>query len=162
MPELVRMRRGALRRLTEGERARAREIFSAGLDPGRVRLLSQPISWFNRAFVASGRLIVWPWAAAAADFTGERTPLRLQATFVHELTHVWQAQQGTNLLFAKLACGDGPGTYAYEINDACRFTDLNIEQQAMAVEHAFLARHGAKTPYPENTYAAFLPDWLHS
>ncbi|HYD46127.1 MAG TPA: hypothetical protein VEA79_12750, partial [Phenylobacterium sp.] len=121
---------------------------------------AQPISWWRRAFVASGRLIVWPWAAAAADFTAETTPLRLQATFVHELVHVWQAQQGVNLLFAKLACGDGPAAYAYEITDGCRFSDLNIEQQAMAVEHAFLARRGARTPYPETAYAAFLPDWL--
>ena len=154
------MRRGSLRRLTAGEQARVREIFGLSLDAARVRLYAQPISWWRRAFVASGRLIVWPWAAAAADFTAETTPLRLQATFVHELVHVWQAQQGVNLIFAKLACGDGPAAYAYEITDGCRFSDLNIEQQAMAVEHAFLARRGAPAPYPETAYAAFLPDWL--
>jgi len=160
MSQLARMRRGSLRRLTAGEQARVREIFGRSLDPERVRIYAQPISWWRRAFVASGRLIVWPWAAAAADFAAEETPLRLQATFVHEMVHVWQAQQGINLLFAKLACGDGPAAYAYEITEGCRFADFNIEQQAMAVEHAFLARRGVRTPYPEPAYAAFLPDWL--
>lgn len=160
MTGLVRMRRGALRRLTPREAARVREIFGFGLDPERVRLFAQPFSLWNRAFVASGRLVVWPWKTAAADFAAEETPLRLQATFVHEMVHVWQAQQGINLLFAKLACGDGPAAYAYEITEGCRFSDFNIEQQAMAVEHAFLARRGVRTPYPETAYAGFLPDWL--
>lgn len=160
MTGLARMRRGALRRLTPNEAARVREIFGFSLDPARVRLFAQPLSFWNRAFVASGRLIVWPWKTAAADFAAEETPLRLQATFVHEMVHVWQAQQGVNLLFAKLACGDGPAAYAYEIVEGCRFSDFNIEQQAMAVEHAFLAKRGARTPYSETAYAGFLPDWL--
>lgn len=159
MPPIERMRRGRLRRLTAGEAALVGDIFGRSLDAARVRIFAQPISGFHRAFVPGGGLVVWPWIAAAADFSAPQTPLRLQATFVHEMVHVWQAQQGVNLLFAKLACGDGPGSYAYEIVDGCAFSDLNIEQQAMAVEHAFLARRGAPTPYAANTYESFLPGW---
>jgi hypothetical protein len=75
---------------------------------------------------------------------------------VHELTHVWQAQTGVNLALAKLRAGDGPEAYHYEPGFGLRFSDLNIEQQAMAVQHAFLASRGASTPFAPEAHAALL------
>eukprot|EP01036_Dinobryon_divergens_P011952 gene11952-16089_t len=74
------------------EQALAHEVFGAGITPGRVRILSLPV--WKRAFVAGPGLIVWPAAWVRADFSDPATPLHVQAVFVHELTHVWQAQNG--------------------------------------------------------------------
>lgn len=145
----------SLRRLTAAERALAREMFGAGLDLERVRLFALPV--WRRAFVASGRLMVWPAAAASCDF-GE-APLAVQAMFVHELTHVWQAQRGVFLPLAKLRAGDSARAYAYDLSGGPEFGDLNIEQQAMVVEHAFLSRRGHAAPHPPELYAAISRSW---
>lgn len=145
------------RGLTPAERGLAREVFGAGLDAARVRLLAIPL--WRRAFVAGPRLMVWPQNALWTDFAGSDTPLAVQGVFVHELTHVWQAQNGVRLLWAKLKAGDSPDAYSYRLDDGSAFKDLNIEQQAMVVEHAFLASRGAKTPHPTEAYAAVQFAW---
>jgi hypothetical protein len=145
----------ALRRLTSTERGLAAEMFGDRLDSSRVRLFALPV--WPRAFVAGARLMVWPARTALPDF-GE-APIRLQATFVHELTHVWQAQNGVNLLFAKIKAGDNAAAYAYDLTAETRFAALNIEQQATIVEHAFLASRGAATPFAAELYENMAPAW---
>ncbi|MBX3482938.1 MAG: hypothetical protein KIS90_12030 [Phenylobacterium sp.] len=152
------MRPLGLRRLTAGERGLAAEVFGAGLDAGRVRILATPV--WNRAFVAGPALIVWPARTAPLDFAAE--PLARQAVFVHELTHVWQAQKGVRLLAAKLRAGDGAASYAYDLERGPAFAALNIEQQAMVVEHAFVASRGGATPHPAALYAEAAPAWRRS
>ena len=144
-----------LRRLTEAEGRLAAEMFGAGLDAARVRVLSIPV--WPRAFVAGPRLIVWPAAEALPDF-GE-APLPLQAAFVHELAHVWQAQRGVFLPLAKLRAGDSAASYAYDLAAGPPFGELNIEQQAMIVEHAFLASRGVKAPFAARLYAEAASIW---
>jgi hypothetical protein len=153
----TRMKPLSLRRLTAGERALAAEVFGDGLDAGRVRLLALPL--WSRAFVAGPRLMVWPAKAARTDFASAATPLRTQAVFVHELTHVWQAQNGVRLILAKLKAGDRPASYAYDLAGDPDFTALNIEQQAMVVEHAFLAERGQSAPYGPERYARLRTSW---
>ena len=148
------------RRLTAAERELARAIFGGQIDADRVRLFAAPL--WPRAFVPSGALIVWPAAGALCDFAADGAPLRAQATFVHELTHVWQAQQGVNLLWAKLQAGDTRAAYAYDLEAGPDFAQLNIEQQAMVVEHAFLAARGARAPHPADAYAALEAAWRRS
>ena len=149
------MPRTWLRRLTPGERALADEMFGASLDVRGVRILAIP-AW-RRAFVAGPGLIVWPARDLPPDFAA--AALRVQATFVHELTHVWQAQNGVRLLRAKLKAGDGPSAYAYRLTPGLDFASLNIEQQAMVVEHAFLASRGGRAPGPAADYAALSSAW---
>lgn len=149
------MRRLGLRRLTPGERVLAAEMFGDGLDAARICILAVPL--WPRAFVAGPALMVWPARAAPLDF-GD-APLGLQATFVHELTHIWQAQTGANLLLSKIKAGDGAAAYAYELNAETEFARLNIEQQAMVVEHAFLAARGESTPCAPELYANIGCAW---
>lgn len=146
-----------IRPLTEGERGLADEVFGPELDAARVRLATIP--FWSRAFVASGRLVVWPARAMRPDFAAPDVPLSVKAVFVHELTHVWQAQNGVSLLLGKLRAGDGPKSYAYDLAQGAAFSELNIEQQAMVVQHAFLLRHGGQAPFPAEAYAAVLPAW---
>jgi hypothetical protein len=137
-----------LRRLTASERALAREMFGEGLEADRVRILAIPV--WPRAFVAGPSLIVWPAQALPVDFGA--ASLRAQATLVHELTHVWQAQSGVRLILAKLRAGDSAAAYAYDLTVDTDFAALNIEQQAMVVEHAFLASRGVATPFAAELY----------
>jgi hypothetical protein len=155
-----RMKPFAVRRLTPGERALAAEMFGAGLDAARVRILALPV--WSRAFVAGPGLAVWPAATAHADFAAIDVPLRIQAVFVHELTHVWQAQHGVSLIWAKIKAGDSNASYAYDLNGERTFAAMNIEQQAMVVEHAFLASRGGQTPHPAALYADASAHWRQS
>ena len=152
-----RMKPLSLRRLTDGERGFATEMFGAGLDSGRVQVLAIP--FWNRAFVAGPGLMVWPAATVRADFAAPDVPLRTQAVFVHELTHVWQAQHGVSLILGKLRAGDAARSYAYDLSGGPDFPHLNIEQQAMVVEHAFLASRGGRTPHPAALYAEARGNW---
>lgn len=150
------MRRGQRRGLTEGERALAREVFAGAVDLEPVRLWAAPVT--RRIFVpgrAFGRAwIVWPWRAAPDDASA--APLPVQAALIHELVHVWQAQAGVFLPFAKLVAGDGAGAYDHPPAGAA-FARLNIEQQAVLVERAFLASRGRPQPWSVAEYRAALP-----
>jgi hypothetical protein len=147
-----------IRPLTPGEIDLAREMFGAALDPAPVRLWAQPFG-FGRIFVAGrwfGRdWIVWPKEALLADYAAPGVPLARAATFIHELVHVWQAQRGVNLAFAKLRAGDGPDCYAYEIGEDTAWDGLNIEQQAMAVEDEFRRRRSGQIAMMAGASAAF-------
>jgi hypothetical protein len=149
-------RPGFIRALTPAEKALAAEVFGAGLNPDRVRILAIP-GW-RRAFVAASGLMVWPRATIRPDFAAPGVPLSVQGVFVHELTHVWQAQNGVSLILAKLRAGDGPGAYRYDL-DGTPFAAMNIEQQAMTVEHAFLSARGAPAPHAAERYAALSAAW---
>ncbi|HYC68992.1 hypothetical protein [Brevundimonas sp.] len=147
-----------IRPLTNGEAALAREAFGDALRCESIRFVTAP--WpFDRAFVAGrwfGReWIVWPRHTLAADIAAE--PLRTQAVLIHELTHVWQAQQGVNLLTGKLRAGDRPASYEYPTGMDCSWGDLNIEQQAMVVEHRFRLLHGGAAPAPPDFYDRVCP-----
>ncbi|MBX7249843.1 MAG: hypothetical protein K1X35_12475 [Caulobacteraceae bacterium] len=137
----------AHRPLTAGEIDAAREVFGAALDYEPVRLWAQPFG-FRRVFVAGrwfGRdWIVWPGPSLRPDYAAADAPLGDLATLIHELVHVWQAQQGVNLALAKLRAGDRPESYAYAIEDHTRWEDLNIEQQARAVEDEFRRRRNGR------------------
>lgn len=147
-----------IRHLTEGEVALAREVFGASLDYGVIRLLAAP--WpIHRAFVPGtwfGRdWIVWPARSLPADIGV--APLGAQATLIHELTHVWQARRGINLLTGKLRAGDGPQAYRYPVDPGCAWAALNIEQQAMVVEHRFRLSRGQKVPADSAFYDRVCP-----
>lgn len=150
-----RMTPGALRRLTSGEIHLARSVFGEKLKACGVWLLALP--FWTRAFVPGSRLIVWPAASALKDFS--LAPLEVQGVLIHELTHVWQAQHGVNLILAKVRAGDSDQAYAYDLSADCIFEHLNIEQQAMILQHAFLAANGASAPFKTHVYSAALANW---
>jgi len=147
-----------MRPLTPGEIDLAREAFGDSLDYAAIRLLPSP--WpFDRAFVP-GRWfglswIVWPRASLPKDVS--EAPLKAQSTFIHELTHVWQAQLGVNLLTGKLRAGDSRASYAYPVAADCDWDRLNIEQQAMVVEHRFRLSRGLNVPADKAFYDRVCP-----
>ena len=147
-----------IRALAPGEVALARTVFGKALRTDTVRLLRLP-PILRRAFVP-GRLagrewVCWPTAVWSDDLS--RGPLRRQATLIHELVHVWQAQQSVNLLLAKLSAGDGPAAYAYDCGPRTDWSGLNIEQQASVIEHRFLLSQGATVPGDDAFYKRVCP-----
>lgn len=147
-----------IRALTAGERTLALSEFGDALDLNPIRLIASP--WpFDRAFVP-GRIggrcwIVWPARSLPDDIAV--APITVQSTFIHELVHAWQAQEGVNLLFGKLRAGDGPKAYAYVADLDCDWARLNIEQQAMVVEHRFRRQRGFPAPGDAAFYARVCP-----
>jgi hypothetical protein len=135
------------RRLTPGEIELARSVFGEAIYSERVRISVR--SWGPWA-VTLGSLITFPPSTGApADFATES--ISAQAWLVHELTHVWQFQTAlprTLLSWAGvvLTGGYGPGLPGYRYTLPLADWDrLNLEQQASAVEHAFLLRKGLRT-----------------
>jgi hypothetical protein len=159
---VARMKPLALRWLTEGEQALVRAVFGAGVrHPERVRILAQPV--FPRPFTPGSAGIVYPVAESLTDFA--HAPLPDQATFVHEMTHVWQAQHGVLLPLAKLRAGDSDAAYRYDL-DRQAFPQMNIEQQARVVEHHFVLQRqetlltGRKPPFAAERYEALRGWWF--
>ena len=73
------------------------------------------------------------------DFS--REPLHVQGFFIHEMTHVWQAQTRGRLYLPLMRhpfC-----RYRYRAVPGRPFDRYGLEQQAEIVRHAFLARNGA-------------------
>ena len=73
------------------------------------------------------------------DFSIE--PLSRQGFFIHELTHVWQAQKGGRFYLPLMRhpfC-----QYGYDLKVGKPFRRYGIEQQAEIVRHRFMADRGA-------------------
>ena len=127
-----------VRALTEGERVLAQGVFGAALDPERARIAYAPAPFA----VTLGRVIVFP-TDAPEDFSV--APRRMQAWLVHELVHVWQFANRPAWTLGSwarvLACGGyGPGQPGYDYAHPFEWAQLNLEQQARVVEHAWLKR----------------------
>jgi hypothetical protein len=135
---------GGERPLTAGESALVRSVFGDAVDPAPVRIRRR--KWFpfqpaGTTMAPSGHLHFHPRSGnycddfAAAD-------LGLQGHFIHEMTHVWQAQ------------ANGPWYLPLVRHPFCRYTYVlkpglplkryGLEQQAEIVRHAFLLKHGAR------------------
>ena len=132
------------RRLTKGEAGLAAEVFGQALDARRLRILTA-------APTGGWAMVIWRlmlFPTPAPDFSGE--PIHRQAWFVHELTHAWQFQHRplrTLASWAKVALTGGYLTRAaYRYALPLEWEALNLEQQAKAVEHAFLLGRGVITP----------------
>jgi hypothetical protein len=134
------------RPLTDGETALARSIFGDAIDYARVRLIKRkwwPLQPRNFIMTPCGNLHFHPRGSAwSDDFSNETLPL--QGLFIHEMTHVWQAQKGGRFYLPLIRhpfC-----RYDYSLTPGKTFERYGIEQQAEIVRHRFLADRGAPVP----------------
>ena len=135
------------RHLTSGEVALAQSIFGDAIDYSIVRLFEGkwwPFHPRRAAMAPTGDIWFHPDGGGwSEDFSHE--PLSRQGFFIHELTHVWQAQRG-RLLYLPLMrhpfC-----RYAYRLDRGRTFLEYGIEQQAEIARHRFLADRGFPVPY---------------
>jgi hypothetical protein len=134
------------RSLTAGEIELARSIFGEAVDYSRVRLIRGkwwPFHPRNAAMAPMGNIWFHPVGGGwSEDFSKE--PLSRQGFFIHEMTHVWQAQRGGRFYLPMMRhpfC-----RYDYRLEPGKPFARYGIEQQAEIVTHRFLADRGAQVP----------------
>jgi hypothetical protein len=130
------------RPLTSGEIALARSVFGDAIDYSRVRMVRRKWWWFQPREIVmapSGNIHFHPHGDQwSQDFS--REPLHRQGLFIHEMTHVWQAQKGGRYyrpLMRHPFC-----RYRYELVPGRQFGRYGLEQQAEIVRHVFLAERG--------------------
>ena len=130
------------RQLTPGEVELARSIFGEAVDYSRVRLFLGkwwPFHPRRAAMAPMGDIWFHPDGGGwSDDFSIEL--LSRQAFFIHELTHVWQAQKGGRFYLPLMRhpfC-----RYDYDLKPGKPFRLYGIEQQAEIVKDRFLADRG--------------------
>ena len=128
------------RPLTGGEITMAREVFGDAIDYGAVQVhLGRwwPLQPGNVVMAPDGA--IWcPAGLWRADFAA--APFGLQRLFIHEMTHVWQAQRSGRWwlpLMRHPFC-----RYRYRPGKA--FDRYGIEQQAEVVADAWVARRAGE------------------
>jgi hypothetical protein len=149
--------RNASRPLSPGEIDLAGSMFGSAIDYVPVRIHERkwwPFHPRNYIMAPAGALWLHPdGPLAGIDFA--QASIGLQGLFIHEMTHVWQHQQGLCLLLRRHPfC-----RYDYRLEPRKRFKDYGIEQQAEIVRDAYLAGCGAPrtTGRAATDYAALLP-----
>ncbi len=133
---------GGSRRLTGGELALVRSVFGEAIDLSQVSIRRRKFFPFQPREIAMaprGHVHFHPRASAYCDDFAQ-APLDRQGLLIHEMTHVWQAQQrGTwwLVLMRHPWC-----RYDYALRPGWKLERYGIEQQAEIVRHTFLMRHG--------------------
>lgn len=146
------------RPLTDGEVELARTMFGDSIDYGRVRLVRRrwwPFQPKGIVMAPTGNIHFHPdspnWSD---DFSRER--MALQGLFIHEMTHVWQAQSKGRFYLPLMRhpfC-----RYSYSLQDGRAFHDYGLEQQAEIVRHRFLANRGIEVAQcPDGALLPFGP-----
>ena len=148
------------RPLTSGERHLSASIFGDAIDYDRVRVHRRkwwPFQPRNVTMAPDGDIWFHPDGGLwRADFS--EAPPSLQGLFVHEMTHVWQAQSKGRWYLPLMRhpfC-----RYAYRFVPGKPFARYGIEQQAEIVLHAWMMRQEMVVPLKEallEEYEAILP-----
>ncbi|MEL7197129.1 MAG: vgr related protein [Pseudomonadota bacterium] len=135
---------GSYRHLTPGEIAIAQSIFGDQIDYTSVEMRRR--KWFpfqprTITMAPQGHMHFHPKGNAYCDDFASENLVR-QGFFIHEMTHVWQAQTRGRWY---LVLNRHPFCrYGYVLKPGQPFTAYGIEQQAEIVKHAFWLRNGAK------------------
>ncbi len=130
------------RPLTSGEVDLARGIFGSAIDYARVCIVRRkwwPFQPRGIVMAPSGNIHFHPDCPNYRDDFAA-APLSLQGLFIHEMTHVWQAQRHGRFFLPLMRhpfC-----RYAYRLKDGRPFDRYGLEQQAELVRHRFLADRG--------------------
>ncbi len=130
------------RPLTPGEIALAQTVFGDAIEYARVRIVRRKWWLFQPKGIVmapTGNIHFHPDSEHYRDDFAAAS-LSLQGLFIHEMTHVWQAQRHGRFYLPLMRhpfC-----RYAYRVKDGQRFDRYGLEQQAELVRHRFLADRG--------------------
>jgi hypothetical protein len=145
------------RALTPAERALARGMFGDAIDLDRVTIRQRrwmPFQPRSVTMAPRGHIHFHPGGDSYRACFGAAS-LAMQAHLIHELVHVWQYQQGINLILRRHPfC-----RYSYTVKPGWPLARYGIEQQAEIVRHVFLLRRGIRIPGapPITTLETILP-----
>ena len=144
------------RPLTPGEIELARSMFGDAIDYRRVKLVRRkwwPFQPKGIVMAPTGNIHFHPKSPLwSEDFSKER--LSLQGLFIHEMTHVWQAQ--TRGRFFLVLMRHPFCRYGYKLIEGRTFDHYGLEQQAEMVRHCFLAGYGRSVgPLTDRSFLPF-------
>ena len=133
-------------------------MFGSAIDYAKVTIRRR--KWFpfhprNVTMAPRGHMHFHPASDGYCDdFSKARLPL--QAHFIHEMVHIWQAQQKGSwwLVLNRMPWA----SYDYTLKPGWKLEQYGIEQQAEIVKHAFMLRRGAPVPgvAGEHAYRALV------
>ncbi|WP_374280732.1 vgr related protein [Novosphingobium sp.] len=120
-----------------------RSVFGAAVDCREVRVRRRKWWWLHPRHVTMapwGHIHFHPESGSYCDdFSAAR--IELQAHFIHEMTHVWQAQ--TRGRWWVVLRGMWDRQYSYRLREGWPLERYGLEQQAEIVAHTFLYRRGS-------------------
>ena len=125
------------RRLTAGEIALAHSVFGDSITLDDVHLKTARWVLKNYAVSPNGNIYFHP-ADWIADFS--HASIGKQSWLIHELTHVWQLQQGLKVVRGAII----NRRYDYVLETGKSFFTYGIEQQARMVQDYFVRRQLGK------------------
>ena len=148
-----------VRSLTDGERALAAAMFGTAIDYDAVTVRRG--KWFpfqprGTVMAPCGHIHIHPRSDLwRDDFAAAH--VALQGLFLHEMTHVWQAQQRGKYYLPLMRhpfC-----RYSYSLKPGWALERYGLEQQAEIVRHTFLLRNRMQVPGapPLAAFQAILP-----
>ncbi len=137
------------RSLTTGEIALARSVFGDSIDLDDVQL--KTAWWVLKHYAVSpnGNIYFNP-ADWIIDFSD--ASLSKKSWLIHELTHVWQLQQGLKVVRGALI----DRRYDYVLKTGKSFFNYGIEQQARMVQDYFIRRQRGQNCQALETCIPFL------
>lgn len=133
---------GGERCLTAGEIALVRRVFGDAIDVSACKIRRWrwfPLQPARTTMAPMGHMHFHPASANYCDDFAS-AGLSLQGHFIHEMTHVWQAQQKGRWYLPLMRhpfC-----RYHYVLRPGWHLERYGIEQQAEIVRHAFLMMQG--------------------
>ncbi|MDD3597207.1 calcium-binding protein, partial [Sulfuricurvum sp.] len=141
-----------MRNLTPGEINMLRDVFGDSINYSEVMIhptgLPAPgVTLFGNVYINSGTAFNPESNQYQSDFS--IADAKDQALFMHEMTHVWQSQNGypTGPIGFNLQSIYKTGVvnpYEYELDPNKSFKDYNMEQQAKLIENYFLTKDNLK------------------
>ena len=151
------MMKGA-RPLTKGEVSLARSVFGDAIAYDRTRIVQGkwwPFQPVGIAMAPTGNIHFHPRDPSSRDDFAA-ADLSLQGLFIHEMTHVLQAQQRGRYYLPLMRhpfC-----RYTYALREGWPLARYGLEQQAEIMRHIFLAQQGAPLADREKL-AALKEQW---
>ena len=132
------------RLLTEGEKQLVKSVFGDSIkDLDKVEIRNRNFIPFQRrgtTMTPNGNMYLAKDLRHVKDFSKEQ--LYPQAHLIHEMTHVWQKQDGMSVKARGLFSLMAPYDYQYETGKD--FRQYRLEQQATMIADYFLALRGEK------------------
>ncbi|MDN5511828.1 type IV secretion protein Rhs [Acinetobacter sp.] len=121
------------RKLSAGERRLAESVFGPHLQLDAICIVAHRAVLKNYAISPNGHIYFNPknWCE---DFS--KMSLGKQSWFIHELTHVWQIQQGVAVVRKALF----DRKYHYVLEQGKQFLQYGVEQQAQMVQDYFIKK----------------------
>lgn len=152
----------AHRALTTGEIAMARTVYKGEINYSLPKIYNEKWAIFqpqDRAMAPNGNIYYAPGNPQYhSDFSAATVSIHHKATFIHELGHVWQHQDGQSVMVR----GAFERDYDYlPMTAASSFGDYGIEEQAQVCRDYYYIINGVIDPsWPARTVYETVIPWL--